>query len=244
MWPSGVQPGLSLEDEEVKWKLVKSASRAYFELIRSDIPGPSSARLARLPFLRPFPIFVMKPSLPPVSKSSSPSALEPFIAKPTQGDLRARLEVLAKKKISVKRKTKASPEGFPPARGKILKVGASSSPSSSVGAGDSSERVVEPPLEVFPISIWSPTSQGAAPLSTMSDEVMRDRFCAVGSEDSLLSHAELAAGAVSSILRDSVLKKVDALSVEEALALLLQGTAYVRPSTFADPFLYCFSFVN
>ena len=55
----------------------------------------------------------------------------------------------------------------------------------------------------------------------MPDEVRRDRFGAVGSEDSLLSHAELAVGAVSSILRDSDLKKVDALSVEEALALLL-----------------------
>ena len=55
----------------------------------------------------------------------------------------------------------------------------------------------------------------------MSDEVRRDRFGAVRSEDSLLSHAELVVRAVSSILRDSDLKKVDALSVEEALALLL-----------------------
>ena len=84
---------------------------------------------------------------------------------------------------------------------------------------------------------------GAAPSSAMSDEV-RDHFGAVGSEDSLLSHAELAVGAVSSILRDSDLRKVDAPSVEEALALLLQGTASIRPSAFTDPFLYCFSFVN
>ena len=78
----------------------------------------------------------------------------------------------------------------------------------------------------------------------MPDEMRRDRFGAVGSEDSLLSHAELAVGAVSSILRDSDLRKVDALSIEESLALLLQGTAFVRPNAFADPFLYCFSFVN
>ena len=68
----------------------------------------------------------------------------------------------------------------------------------------------------------------------------RGRFNAVGDEDSLFYHVELAAGAVSSILRDSNLKKVDALSVEEALALTLQGTASVRPSTFVDPFPYCF----
>ena len=78
----------------------------------------------------------------------------------------------------------------------------------------------------------------------MSDEVRRDSFGAVGSEDSLLSHAELAAGVVSSILRDSDLRKVDALSVKEALALLLQGTTSVCPSVLTDPFLYRFNFVN
>ena len=84
----------------------------------------------------------------------------------------------------------------------------------------------------------------AAPPSAMPDEVGKNRFSAIGSEDSLLSHAELAAGVISSILRDSDLKKVGALPVEEALALLLQGTASVRPSAFVDPFLYCFNFVN
>ena len=60
----------------------------------------------------------------------------------------------------------------------------------------------------------------------MSDDVGRGRFGAVGDEDSLLSHVELAVGVVSSILRDSDLKKVDALSIEEALAFTLQGTAF------------------
>ena len=69
----------------------------------------------------------------------------------------------------------------------------------------------------------------------------RDLSEAAGDEDSLLSHAELAAGAVSSILRDSDLRRVGALPVEEALALLLQGTASVRPSAFVDLFLYCVS---
>ena len=45
-WPSGVHPDLSPEDEEVKRKLYKCALRAYSELIRSDIPGPSGARPA------------------------------------------------------------------------------------------------------------------------------------------------------------------------------------------------------
>ena len=43
-----------------------------------------------------------------------------------------------------------------------------------------------------------------------------------GDGDSLLLNAELAAGAVSPILKDSDLKRSGALSVEEALALSLQ----------------------
>ena len=103
--------------------------------------------------------------------------------------------------------------------------------------------MAEPPLEVLPISVWSPTSRGTTPPPAMPDEVRgdRDRFEAVGSEDSLLSHVELA---ISSILRDSDLRKVDALSFEEALALLLQGITFVRPSAFVDLFLYCFSSVR
>ena len=98
MWPLGARPDLSSEDEKVKQKLVKCAPHAYSELIRSDIPEPSNVKPARLPFLRPSPLSVMKPSLPPVSKSSLSSVLEPFIAKPTRGELRASLEVLAKMK--------------------------------------------------------------------------------------------------------------------------------------------------
>ena len=152
--------------------------------------------------------------------------------------------MLTKKKRSVKWKTPTSPEGCPTAQGKIRKVGASSLPSSAIGANDSLGRAAEPPLEVLPISVWSPTSRGATPSPVMPDEVRRDRFGSVGSEDSLLSHAKLAVGAVFSILRDFDLRKVDSLSVEEALALLLRGTASVHPSAFIDLFIYCFSFVN
>ena len=99
-------------------------------------------------------------------------------------------------------------------------------------------------LKVLTISVWRPMSRGGVPSPAMLDEVMRDSFGALGSEDTLLFHAELATGVVSSILCHSDLRKMDALFVEEALALLLQGTASVRPSVLADPFLYCFNFVN
>ena len=143
--------------------------------------------------------------------------------KPTPGELRSRPEVLAKKKRSMKRKPLSSPEGCPPTRGKTLKVGASPSPSSTVGVGDSSERADEPPLEVLPILVWSPMSRDTAPPPTMPDKVTwnRDRSEVTGDENSLLSHVELAARVVSSILRDSDLMRVGALPVEEALALLI-----------------------
>ena len=83
-------------------------------------------------------------------------------------------------------------------------------------------------------------SQGAKPPPPMLDDVGSGRFGAAGNDDSLLSHVELVYGDVSSIIRDFDLKKVDALSLEEALALLLQGTTYVLPSTFVDPFSDCF----
>ena len=69
----------------------------------------------------------------------------------------------------------------------------------------------------------TPTSRGVAPPSTMLDKVTgnHDRSEAAGDEGSLFSHAELAIGAVSSIMRDSDLRRVGALPVEEALALLL-----------------------
>ena len=104
-WPLGALPDLSPGDEEVKRKRVKCALRAYSDLIMSDIPGLSGARPSRLPFLRPSPLFVMKPSLTLVSKSSSSSVLEPFVTKPTRGELQALLEVLAKKERSMKWKT-------------------------------------------------------------------------------------------------------------------------------------------
>ena len=57
----------------------------------------------------------------------------------------------------------------------------------------------------------------------MPDEVTGNRDCfeVAGDEESLLSHAKLATGVVSSIMRNSDLRRVGALPVEEALALLL-----------------------
>ena len=179
----------------------------------------------------------------------------PLTIKPTKGELLARVETLSRRSRSVKRKTLDSPEKGRPSWGKIPKLGSSSSslsahvrargqmlpPSSevpralssqprsgsAVKARDSLGRAFELLLEVMPISVWSPPTQSAVPPSSRAEELRGKSPEADGDGDSLLSNAELAAGAVSYILRESDLKRSGVLPVEEALALSLQGVAFV-----------------
>ena len=103
-----------------------------------------------------------------------------------------------------------------------------------------SGRVVKSPLEVIPIYVWNPPVESTEFPSSMPEDVKRDLFGATGDEDSLLSNVELAIGAISSILMDSDLKRMDALPVEEALILSLQGVISVSPSAFICPSHHCF----
>ena len=241
---SGIRPDLSPEDEVVKLKLAKCLPHVYSELIRSDIPGSSGSRSSR----------------PTTLRSSSPSVMKSShvrlpVAKPTKGELLARVEMLSRRSRSVKRKNPNCLEKGRPAWGKVSRLGMSSSspsthtraqgqvslppaevpkaPSSQLRSGsaakakDSSGKAAEPPLEVMPITVWSPPTQSAEPPPSKAEELGRKRFEADGDRNSLLSNVELAAGAVSSILWDSDLRRSGALPVEETLALSLQGVAYV-----------------
>ena len=112
--PSGIRPKLTLEDRKVKRRLGKCCSRAYSDLIRSDIPDSSG----------------VSPSSSPPSRSPPLPAMEtsprgPLVVKPTYGELRAPVELLAKKKRSIKRRAQDPPEGSPPAWGKVPKLGVS-----------------------------------------------------------------------------------------------------------------------
>ena len=64
---------------------------------------------------------------------------------------------------------------------------------------------VEQPLAVMPITIWNPPSESARPPPRRVEELKRKNMeSRVGEdENSLLLNAELAAGAISSILKDS-----------------------------------------
>ena len=241
---SGARPGLSHEDNAITLALAECPPRPYAELIKSDIPSPSSSRLARSAVLRPSPPSTMKVS-----------PIGPSAAKPTKGELLARLEMLSRKPRSVKRKTLDSVEKDRPALVKVPKLGASSSspsthvrkleqalsPSAEVPkvlssqprsgfaakAKGPSSRAVEQALAVMPIIVWNPPAKSVRPPSPRVEEFKRRDSETGGDGDSLLLNAELAAGEVSSILKDSDLKRSRVLPVDEALALSLQGVASI-----------------
>ena len=63
-------------------------------------------------------------------------------------------------------------------------------------AKDSSGRAAEHPLEVMPITVWSPPAQSVEPPSSRAEELKTKGSEAGGDGDSLLFNVELAAGAV------------------------------------------------
>ena len=177
---SGIRSYLSPEDEVVKRKLDTCLPCAYSELIKSDIPRFLGLRSSRPTTLRPSP-----PSLIQFSHDGPP------VVNPTKGELLAQVETLSRRSRSVKRKAPDSLEKGCSAWGKVPRLGMSlSSPSTHVRvqgqvslpsvevskapssqprsdfaakAKDSSGRAVEPPLEVMPITFWSPSAQSAEP---------------------------------------------------------------------------------
>ena len=242
---SGSRIDLSTEDNAIALALVECPSRPYAELIKSDVPSPSSSRSTRSAALRPSPPSTMK--VPPVGPSG---------AKPTRGELLAQLEMVSRKPRRGKQKTSDSVEKDRLALVKVPKLGASSSsPSTHVHkpkrvkapiilssrshSGSAAEAegpsggAVEQPLAVTPITVWNlPTKRVRSPSRRPEEASRKDLKSKIsGDGDSLLHNAELAAGAVSSILKDSDLKRSVVLPVDEALALSLKGVASVSSRT-------------
>ena len=247
---SGARIDLSAEDNVIALALAECPPRPYAELIKSDIPDPSSSRSARFAALRPSPPSTMK--VPPIGPSA---------AKPTKGELLVQLETLTRKPRSMKRKTLDSVEKDRPALVKVPKLGAFSSSTSTLvrkrervqsppteaptvlssqpRSGSAAKAkgpmggAVEQPLAVMPITVWNLPTKSVRSPSRRAEELKRKgpESEIDGDGDSLLLNAELAAGTVSSILKDYDLKRSRALPVDEALALSLQGVASVSSHT-------------
>ena len=88
----------------------------------------------------------------------------------------------------------------------------------------------------MPITVWNPPTKSVRSPSPRAEELRRKdpEYEISGDGDSLLLNVELAAGVVSSILKDSDLKRSSALPVDEALALSLQGVASVNSHVVSD----------
>ena len=84
----------------------------------------------------------------------------------------------------------------------------------------------------MPIFVWSPLAQDFKNPPTTPESEGRGCFGTEGEEDSQLANLELFIKAISSILRDSDLKRADAMPIEDVLALSFQGEASVRSDAF------------
>ena len=92
----------------------------------------------------------------------------------------------------------------------------------------------------MPITVWNSSTESVRSPPRRAEELKRKAPESKIDEDgdSFLLNAELAAGAVSSILKDSDLERSKALPVDEALALSLQGVASVSSYTMSCRFLF------
>ena len=242
----GARIDLSVEDNVVALALAECPTCPYAELIKSDIPGPSNLRFARSIASKPSSPSIM--GVPPIGLSA---------ATPTRGEILVQLRTLSWKPRSAKRKNSSSTKKDRPVLAKVQKLGVSSSslsthvrkperapspPSEAPTTLSSQPRsrstakaenplgeAVGQPLAIVPITVWNPPTRSVRSPSRRAEESKRkDPGPESGGDgDSLLLNAELAAGAVSSILKDSDLKRSKALLVDEALALAFQGVASV-----------------
>ena len=203
-------------------------ARPYAELIRSDIPGPSNLRYARSSASR---------SLPAAALGSSPIGLT--AATHIRGEILVHLGAAPRKPRNVKRKKPSSTEEDRPVSAKVQKLGESqasreperaSSPLAEApvilspqisskpdgGAKSPLNAAAEKSLVVMPITVWNPPLEKVQSPPRKAAELKRKKPKAKVDENhnSLLSNAELAAGAVSSILRDSDLGRSKAMLVD------------------------------
>ena len=84
------------------------------------------------------------------------------------------------------------------------------------------------PLATVPITVWkTPSGSAKSPPGKSAEPRRRTKPTTAENKDSLLFSAKLAAGVVSSILKDSDIVRSKELPVDEALASSFQGFALV-----------------
>ena len=184
---------------------------------------PVPAKIQKMGVSPPSPVREQERASPPLAEVQNSGASPPSPAREQERGSSPLAEV---------QKSGASPP-FPaqePERASSPLVLTSLPPSKpDVKAKDLSDAAVEQPLTVMPITVWNPPSDNAKspPRGMAEPKRKRSKPKADAVKDSLLSNTELAAGAVSSILKESDIGRSKELPVDEALALSFQGIASV-----------------
>ena len=236
--------------------MTECSARPYAELLRSDAPSPSSLKSVKSSALRPSPpstlgVFSFGPAAAAPTRGEILVHLEGISRKPrsmkrrktdsperVQSALAKVQKLEAPSSLLVQRPERASsPQASPvlePERDSHLLAEVSPilgplPPSEPIAeAGNPSGEDGIQPLAVVPITIWKAPSESAkSPPGKLVGPRRRTKPTTAENKDSLLSNAKLAAGAVSSILKDSDIVRSKELPVDEALTSSFQGFALV-----------------
>ena len=236
--------------------MTECSARSYAELLRSDAPSPSGLKSAKSSALRPSPpstlgVFSFGPVVAAPTRGEILVHLERISRKPRSVKRRktdslerdqsvpAKVQKLeAPSSLLVQRPERASsplafpvlePERHSPSLAEVSPVLDPLPPSEPIAeVGNPSGEDGIQPLAVVPITVWKAPSESAkSPPGKSAEPRRRTKPTTAENKDSLLFNAKLAAGAVSSILKDSDIVRSKELPVDEALASSFQGFALV-----------------
>ena len=247
---------LSDEDAAVALALTECSARSYAELLRSDVPSSSGLKSAKSSALRPSPpstlgVFSFGPTVAAPTRGEILVHLEGVSRKPRsvkrrktdspERDPPAHTKVQkleAPSSLLAQRPERASsplaspvlePERDSPSLAEVPPVLGPLPPSEPIveARNPSGEDGIQP-LAAVPITVWKAPSESAKSLPwKLAEPRRRTKPTTAENKDSLLSNAKLAAGAFSSILKDSDIVRSKELPVDEALASSFQGFALV-----------------
>ena len=236
--------------------MTECSARSYAELLRSDAPSPSGLKSVKSSALRPSPpsslgVFSFGPAAAAPTRGEILAHLEGISRKPrsvkrrkTDSPERGQSAPTKVQKLDVpssplvQRPERASsppvspilePERDLPLLAGVSPVLGTLPPSEPItSAGHPSGEDGTQPLAVVPITVWkAPSESTRSPPGKSAGPRRRIKPTTTENQDSLLSNAKLAAGAVSSILKDSDIARSKELPVDEALASSFQGFALV-----------------
>ena len=237
--------------------MTECSARSYVELLRSDIPSPSGLKSARSSALRPSPpstlgVFSFGPAVAAPIRGEILVHLEGISRKPrsvkrrkTDSPERDQSAPIKVRKLEaplsplVQRPERASsplashvlePERDSPSLVEVPPVlGPLPSSEPIAEAGNPSGEDGVQPLAAVSLAVWNtPSNSAKSPPGKSAEPTRRKTKPKIAeNKDSLLSDAKLAAGAISSILKDSDIVRSKELPVDEVLASTFQGFALV-----------------